>query len=171
MDKMAIRPSTVDFTPNFTKYTLNFQRTQKLDDEYSISVVAMGQYAKDRLLVAERLAFGGSSVGRAFAAAIISGDRGIGGVVELRRDLKLPNHPNIANVQVFASLDSASVMNNASARVTSSFSNLSSKSIGVRFSAYKDTYGELRMAHSTQSLATDDTNRSKRLLLEIIRRF
>ena len=171
MDKMAIRPSTVDFTPNFTKYTLNFQRTQKLDDEYSISVVAMGQYAKDRLLVAERLAFGGSSVGRAFAAAIISGDRGIGGVVELRRDLKLPNHPNIANVQVFASLDSASVMNNSSARVTSSFSNLSSKSIGVRFSAYKDTYGELRMAHSTQSLATDDTNRSKRLLLEIIRRF
>ena len=96
---------------------------------------------------------------------------GAWGVVELRRDLKLPTYPNIANFQVFASLDSASVMNNSSARVTSSFSNLSSKSIGVRFSAYKDTYGELRMAHSTQSLATDDTNRSKRLLLEIIRRF
>jgi hemolysin activation/secretion protein len=87
MGKDAALPSATGFEPEFLKYTMTLQRTQSLPYRFSLRANAMGQYTRDKLLVGEQIVFGASTIGRGFAPAIISGDSGLGGMLELRYDL------------------------------------------------------------------------------------
>ena len=48
---------------------------------------ALGQFSSDVLPYSERFKIGGERIGRGFEVTEVAGDRGIGGKVELRRDL------------------------------------------------------------------------------------
>lgn len=171
MDRTALHPSTLGFEPAFTKYAANVQRTQLLPNQFSAYISGNLQYSQDRLLGGERIAFGGTSIGRGFPAGIIAGDKGQGMVLELRRDINLGWDRLIQRPQIYVSVDSAVVHTNPSPTINVTRSHLSSKAIGVRLVLLKDTLLDLRFATSNQDLVTDDSRRNKRLLIEAITRF
>jgi hemolysin activation/secretion protein len=171
MSRSALHASVDGFEPEFTKYTLNAQRTQLLANQFSAFVSGNFQYSRDRLLGAERIAFGGSMIGRGFPAAIIAGDKGHGIVLELRRDLHFGWDRWIQKPQLYVSVDSAVISTNSSPTIDGMRSQLSSRAIGMRFVLLKDTQFDMRLATANQKLVTDDSRRNKRLLIEAITRF
>lgn len=68
---------------DFTKLSGNLSYERMLVPKLVGRVTALGQYTRDRLPAAELFTVGGATVGRAFDTGILTGDRGIGGVVEL----------------------------------------------------------------------------------------
>lgn len=171
MDRSALHASIEGFEPEFTKYTLNVQRTQLLPNQFSAFVSGNLQYSRDRLLGAERIAFGGSMIGRGFPAAIIAGDKGQGIVLELRRDLHFGWDRWIQKPQLYVSFDNAVIHTNSSPTIAGMRSHLSSRAIGTRFVLVKDTQIDLRLATANQKLVADDSRRNKRLLIEATTRF
>jgi hemolysin activation/secretion protein len=171
MDPTALHPTTAGFEPEFTKYAFSMQRTQLLPNQFSAYLGGNLQYSRDRLLGAERVAFGGTTIGRGYPAAIIAGDRGQGMTLELRRDLNFGMDPWFQKPQLYVSIDRAVVYTNPSTTIDSTRSHLSSKAIGARFALFKDTQLDLRFATANQNLVTDDSRRNKRLLIEAITRF
>ncbi len=170
MDKDAPLPSATGFEPTFTKYTLNFQRTQGLPQSFSLRFNLNGQYTRDKLLAGEQLSFGGSTIGRGFIPSAIVGDQGLGAILELRYDLKPYPAAAIGDAQVYLSVDRAStrtvpVSGNASTR-----SHLSSTALGVRLSVNKNVQLDLRFAKANQDIA-DEQRLERGLLLETLVRF
>ncbi|EZP71620.1 Hemolysin activation/secretion protein precursor [Sphingomonas paucimobilis] len=75
---------TPGFTdPTFTKLTGRIGYDRMIGKRFVGRVRATGQYSRDRLSGNERLAIGGPEYGRAFETAILSGDRGAAGSLEL----------------------------------------------------------------------------------------
>lgn len=66
----------------FTKLNVRAQFDQALSDSVVLRLRASGQYSRDRLPGAEQFTLGGE-FGRAFESAIVTGDRGLAGLVEL----------------------------------------------------------------------------------------
>jgi len=171
MDSTAVHPTTAGFDAAFTKYAVSVQRTQRLPKQFSVYVNANLQYSRDRLLAGERIAFGGSTIGRGFPAAIIAGDKGQGMTLELRHDLNFGWDQWLQKPQMYVSVDSAVIHTNPSPTIEGTRSHLSSKAIGARFVIFKDTQIDLRLATAKQHLVTDDSRRNRRLLIEAITRF
>jgi hemolysin activation/secretion protein len=171
MNRTALQPTTAGFDSAFTKYALNVQRTQLMPSQFSVYISGNLQYSRDRLLGGERIAFGGSLIGRGFPAAIIAGDKGHGMTLELRRDLNFGGDRWIQKPQMYVSVDSAVIHTNPSPTIEGTRSHLSSKAIGTRFVIFKDTQLDLRLATANQNLVTDDSRRNRRLLMEAITRF
>ena len=163
--------STPGFNPRFRKFVLNLQRTQALPRQFSLAFTASGQYTRDRLLAGERLAFGGSGIGRGFPSAIISGDQGFGGSLELSRPLSFGLDPTLSNLQVYLSIDSASVRTNPAENIMATSAHLSSQALGFRFTVLTDAQVDMRLAHANQALVSDDPGRRKRVQIEVIKRF
>ena len=67
----------------FFKVAGTVSAAQQIGKRGYIRITATGQYSRDRLPAAERYSLGGDSIGRAFPTSILTGDRGLGGVVEL----------------------------------------------------------------------------------------
>jgi len=171
MDKNAALPSAAGFEPEFLKYTMTFQRTQPLPNRFSFRVNAMGQYTRDKLLVGEQIVFGASTIGRGFAPAIISGDTGLGGLLELRYDLNPGMASWLSSPQVYISRDWASTRTVATTAAASSSASISSDAVGVRFVMNKKISVDLRMTHAVQIIDTRDPYRNNRLYAELITQF
>lgn len=68
----------------FTKVEATAWHSHPLPEAFSLYTLASGQLASDPLLSAEEFGFGGSTLGRAYDIAEITGDHGLAGTVELR---------------------------------------------------------------------------------------
>ena len=171
MDRNAPNPSAASFEPGFTKVTVNLQRTQQLPKQFSLRFTANGQHTREKLLSGELISFGGPSLGRAYAAAAIVGDKGLGGLLELRYDFKQQFVPAIGNLQAYISADSATTRTVAVPSAAATRAYLSSEAIGLRFSLFKDAQIDLRFARAHRGNVTDDSRRDGRLLLDAMLRF
>lgn len=67
----------------FLKGAFTLRVTRPLSDRVRLQVTAAGQYSSRSLLSAEEFALGGSQIGRAFDFNEVTGDHGLGGMVEL----------------------------------------------------------------------------------------
>ena len=68
---------------DFRKGTLTLNAAQQIGRFLFLRGSASGQYSRDALPAAERFSIGGEATGRAFDSAILTGDKGAGGLVEL----------------------------------------------------------------------------------------
>ncbi|QIK78113.1 ShlB/FhaC/HecB family hemolysin secretion/activation protein [Sphingomonas piscis] len=68
---------------NFRKVNGNIGVDQKVETRFSGRATLTGQYSPDPLPGAELFAVGGATVGRAFDTSFLTGDSGVGGVLEL----------------------------------------------------------------------------------------
>lgn len=94
--------------PDFTKFSLLLGHRRPLVGPLGLSVAGIGQYARDTLLSGEQISFGGTSIGRGYDPAAISGDHGLGGSVELTFDVDaVPLH--MERVQLYSFYDAAKV--------------------------------------------------------------
>lgn len=78
--------SRADAETGFLKVNLSAMRLQRLAKGVSLLVDVIGQFSSDGLAAAEELAIGGTTYGRVFDPAEITGERGVAGRVELRYD-------------------------------------------------------------------------------------
>lgn len=79
----VLNARSADSQTGFTKLTGSASIAQVLTPRLTARVSASGQLSRDRLPAAERFAIGGDAIGRAFDEALLSGDRGGGGLAEL----------------------------------------------------------------------------------------
>ncbi len=82
--------SRINASAQFTRLDFSFSRIQKLSEEWSLKLSAVGQWASGPLLSSQKFYLGGAAFGRGYDSGEVSGDDGIAGSLELRfdRDLK-----------------------------------------------------------------------------------
>lgn len=133
MDRGARRPSVANFDPSFTKLSWMIQRSQALPNRFSAYAAVQGQYTRDTLLSGELITFGGPSIGRGYDPSLIAGDRGIGGIVELRYDPAFDLGQAVNNAQLYIFGDSARATTLANGTSPRFVEKVSSLGVGARF--------------------------------------
>lgn len=127
----APAPSTLNFDAQFTRIVYSIQRTQPLPARFSAFLSFQGQYTNSKLLSGELVSFGGSAVGRGFDPAAITGDRGYGGLAELRYDLPISNVV-IRSAQIYGFVDAARTTSLATVVLPAISQNIQSGGGGIR---------------------------------------
>jgi hemolysin activation/secretion protein len=121
------------FNPDFLKFTYSFTRTQQLPLNFSIQLNISGQFSRDKLPSAEQASYGGQSSGRGYDSGAITGDRGTGALIELRRDTEIAWAPYIGNMQLYTSFDASAANSIAYDSTAGARAYLSSWAVGSRF--------------------------------------
>jgi hemolysin activation/secretion protein len=124
--------SREDAGGSFAKAAFTLQVNRPLSDKVGLQAVVAGQYSDRPLLSAEEFALGGNRIGRAFAFNALTGDRGIGGGVEVSYRLK-DSKRDPAGVQLFGFVDGGAVYEAKSELVTDRSRSLVSAGVGTRF--------------------------------------
>lgn len=162
----APRPSVLDFNPSFARLTYSLQRVQVIASRVSALAAVQGQYSGSKLLSGELVAFGGPSIGRGYDPSTITGDRGIGGVAELRYDLPV-GKPWLANAQFYGFIDHAHTTTLASAFADRTSASLSSAGGGVRL-GMRYVSVDLSLAKAFRRFGGTDMRGDPRALLTIV---
>lgn len=153
MSRSASRPSVAGFDPRFTRVSLLGQRLQRLIGPFSAYASVQGQYSKDRLLTGEQITFGGPFIGRAYDPSIIGGDRGIGGLAELRWNRPLRDSGFLSNTQIYGFADTARATTLAYQATPRLVERLSSLGAGVRFDLRNRVHVDSYIADARKSVA------------------
>lgn len=163
MDEDATLPSVANFEPDFTRVAFNAQRIQPLVPRLSALLGVQGQYTDDTLLSGELISFGGAAIGRGYDPSVVAGDRGIGGVAELRYDAKLPEQPSVNSLQLYAFVDRASATTLANGALPKMKSTIGSYGFGARAGLFSAAFVELRFADATRNVANASPQRDPRV--------
>lgn len=146
MDERAPAPSVIEFDPEFNKLTLNYLHLHALNEKWAISLNATAQHTQDKLVNGEVIAFGGSQIGRGFFPGSLVGDRGRGGLIEVRYT------PGSGKIQWFAFADHAQATLLATGASSKQVDGrLSSAGAGLRFNLANFTQIEFQLAHGISS--------------------
>jgi hemolysin activation/secretion protein len=159
-------PSAADFKPRFTRLSLSALRLQGLTQTLSAVVQMQAQLTGDTLLSGEQVSFGGPAIGRGYDPSLIAGDRGIGGLVELRYDtpLAIPNVTKAVQLYIFA--DAAAATTLATPTVAKSTDRLSSLGFGLRTTLFGRMPLDLQFADARRTVA-GDTGRDPRVTVSL----
>lgn len=128
-----------------------------------------GQWTQDRLPVGEFIAFGGTVIGKGFDPGASAGDKGIGGLLEVRYDTPWNRQPYIGNVQVYAFVDSGKAFLNDPAGIPPRL--LTSTGFGLRFPFSSNGFMDLQIAHAHQELPIANRRDDPRFLFSGVLRF
>jgi hemolysin activation/secretion protein len=163
IDQTAAAPSTPNFDPAFTKLVYSAQRSQQLPNHFSAVITFLGQYTKSKLLSGELISFGGSSVGRGYDPSAITGDRGFGGLAELRYDLPVTK-TWARNLQIYGFVDGARTTNIATAVIEKSSQSIRSAGGGLRV---YHPYGmiDFQLGYASRRLGGADERANPRALI------
>jgi hemolysin activation/secretion protein len=168
----AANVTQTDFNDRFLKVGVNILRIQQLPIKgVSMLVSANGQWSRDKLPSGELVSFGGVSVGRGYDGGAITGERGFGGLLELRYDSPVKWDPYIGNIQFYAFVDGAQTYTLGSANSTASAANLSSNGGGMRFPFGSRGFLDLQIAnaHNTYGTAADRRDNPRLLFSGMLR--
>ena len=136
---------------------------QPLIQRLSLQLAAQGQYTRDTLLSGELLSFGGLSIGRGYDPSVVAGDRGLGGVAELRYDLALPAQAVANLLQLYGFVDRASVTTLANGLLPKSKATVGSYGFGARLGLFDKAYVDLRFADATREVDGASPQRDPRV--------
>ena len=124
--------SRIDASGRFTKASFALQLAKPLSDVLAIRANAVGQFADRPLLSAEQISLGGNKVGRAFKFNELTGDRGLGGGIEL--SYHLSESKKISGLEFFGFLDAGVVADLKSKSSPARSWSHASAGVGTRFS-------------------------------------
>lgn len=167
-------PSTRNFDPGFQKLSFSMQRIHLLGKGFSAQIQAAGQWTRDNLLSGERVAFGGTVIGRGYDGGAIAGDRGYGGSLELRYDVKPKSVNNwITNrdqIQLLMFTDVAKTMtlrDPSDPQSRSSEASIASSGIGARLKRSTTWNADLWLAHAHKTINSADARGNPRLIFSL----
>lgn len=142
-DPTAFNTSRYGATSKYTRLNGQVNRLQRLFWRLSLYGIIKGQYSFNPLLASEQYGYGGSQLGRAYDAAEIIGDRGLGGSLELRLDVA-PSKLLVQAIQFYTFYDAGKVWNmrNVQPNISTSFS-ATSTGFGARIYFMKYVSGNL----------------------------
>ena len=163
-------PSVAGFNSSFNKIKVNVSRLQNLPHQFSVQVLGQGQMTNDKLLAGEQVFFGGMGIGRAYDTGAVVGDRGLGALVELRRDI-YPGQwqvlkEGVLQLYVFTDYAEASFV---SGNGTINWL----RSIGAGF-RYRDNSGlsvEMLLADARRTIQSTDPRHDPRVLALVTKAF
>lgn len=162
-DRDVRLPSVIGFAPKFQKFTLLWQRNQPLLGPLSAGFVVQGQYSRQRLLSGEQMMFGGSLIGRGYDPSSIIGDKGIGGLAELRFSLpRLSVKGRLDNLQLYGFGDAAVTVVNPLPGDTRTTSRLATLGVGLRGLAFGRVALDAHVA-SARRTVSETTGRGERV--------
>jgi hemolysin activation/secretion protein len=95
---------------NYTKFSGEVFRLQKINNYLSVLIGGTGQYSWNPLLSAEEFGFGGRAYGRGYDPADLIGDSGIAGKFEIRLNTVL-GFKKLHKIQYYTFCDSGKVWN------------------------------------------------------------
>ncbi len=157
-------PSVAGFDPSFTRLAWSIQRTQLLPARFSLFGAVQGQYTKDTLISGELITFGGPNIGRGYDPALIAGDRGLGGVIELRYDLAWSPGKAIDGIQLYGFGDAARATTLAIGAAARSTDHIATLGAGVRVGILKRGRIDLQFADARRTVA-GSTGRDPRVVV------
>jgi len=158
--------STVGFNPQFSKLTFNWLRIQQIAPSWSASLYMNGQYTNDNLLVGDTIVFGGIPVGRGYDNGSISGDKGLGSSIEIRKDLNINLPYTTSPLQLFSFYDYGTAVTNYNATTGAPEKSkyIQSYGFGARTTFPKGTI-ELQYAIADLPVTSPDPRPNPRVLL------
>lgn len=162
-DRSAPLLSVLDADPRFTRVTYSAQRTQRLPKGFSGLIAVQGQYTSSKLVAGELVSFGGPSIGRGYDPSAIAGDRGIGGLIEIRRDIPLRTW-GFYNVQPYVFADAARVTTLATATFPRASERIHSVGAGLRL-FHPHGYLDVQIADAGRRLGGADERSDPRILI------
>lgn len=127
----------------FSKLTLDYERVQALDENWSFKVEGFLQLASEGLLSSEEVYFGGRRFGRAFESGTLGGDNGIAGALELRYARAMAMD-YLETVQLYGFVDAASIFEDANPVMEGAV--IASAGLGARFSFVDGYYAGVELA-------------------------
>jgi hemolysin activation/secretion protein len=163
MDEDATLPSVAGFDPDFLRLAIGGQRIQPLARRLSAMLAVQGQYTRDTLVSGEQISFGGGNVGRGYDPSVVAGDRGLGGVAELRYDAALPQQPSVNSLQLYGFADRARVQTLANGIQPKIGTTIASWGFGARFGLFSAAFVDLRFADATRRVAGATPQRDPRV--------
>jgi hemolysin activation/secretion protein len=155
-------PSVRGFDTTFTKLVYSLQRAQPLGSTLSAVLAVQGQYSDDTLLSGETVSFGGPGIGRGYDPALVAGDRGIGGLAELRYDFDWTAGDVIARPQLYVFADYARATTLAQGATPKTTDSLASIGGGVRFELLKRGRIDVQFADARRTV-TGNSGRDPRV--------
>jgi hemolysin activation/secretion protein len=170
------RPTSEGFDSHFAKRSLSLIRLQGLPGPYSLVAAVQVQDSNDPLLAGDKVAFGGPIIGRGYDSGAITGDRGYGGILELRwdrtRPLALPWAAE-AKLQAFVAYDFAHTTTLARplAEVVATKATIASMSLGTRLRTRGGLSIESMVAHADRPVTSSDSRPNPRFLIGITQVF
>ncbi len=155
---------------NFSKIGINLTRIQQTKiNGVSLLGQIQGQWTNDRLPTGEYVAFGGAGVARGFDGGASAGDKGIGGLIELRYDSSVSRQPYIGNIQFYAFVDGGKAFLNDSAGTPPP--QITSNGFGMRFPFSTNGFMDIQVANAHQRLDSGNQRDDPRFLFSGILRF
>ncbi|HYC94440.1 MAG TPA: POTRA domain-containing protein [Sphingomicrobium sp.] len=139
-DPLASRPGAGG---KFTKFNAEAQAASRLTKRLLLRVTAAGQYSTKPLLTPEEFALGGSRIGRAFDFNDVTGDHGVGAMVEISNRLgDIKRGPQA--LEIFTFVDGGGAFRKEKSPGLPKEQWLASAGAGARFSALGLTWsGEI----------------------------
>jgi hemolysin activation/secretion protein len=95
-------------SPKFSALNFWFTRYQTLGGAWSVKLASAGQMVSGPMYLSQQFYLGGLAFGRGYGAALVSGDNGVAGSLELRFDQKL-NYTYWTGIQLYSFVDSGLV--------------------------------------------------------------
>lgn len=128
LDVAGARTTTAD--RGFAKATASASVAQAIGSRVVARASASGQYSRSALPAAERFAIGGEAIGRAFDTALLTGDRGAGGLGEIA--LRPIGKGKLSASELYGFVDGGTVSIEATALYARQRYTLASAGVGVR---------------------------------------
>jgi len=155
---------------DFFKLNVSLNRIQQTSIKgMSILGQIQGQWTDDRLPTGEFVAFGGIGIARGFDGGASAGDKGIGGLLEVRYDSSISRQPYIGNIQFYAFVDGGKAFLNDPAGTPPP--KLSSNGFGMRFPFSTNGFMDLQIANAHQRLDAANQRDDPRILFSGVLRF
>jgi len=155
---------------DFAKLTFNITRIQQTRvKNLSLLGQVQGQWTNDRLPTGEFVAFGGVGIARGFDGGASAGDKGIGGLLEVRYDSSVSRQPYIGNIQFYAFVDGGKAFLNDPAGTAPP--KLTSNGFGMRFPFSTNGFMDVQVANAHQEFDTANQRSDPRFLFSGILRF
>ena len=155
---------------DFSKIGINLTRIQQTKiNGVSLLGQIQGQWTNDRLPTGEYVAFGGAGIARGFDGGASAGDKGIGGLIELRYDSSVSRQPYIGNIQFYAFVDGGKAFLNDPAGTPPP--QITSNGFGMRFPFSTNGFMDIQVANAHQRLDAANQRDDPRFLFSGILRF
>jgi len=157
--------------PEFTRENFNVTRLQDIWGPFSVKLTGAGQHSADALWITEQFAIGGSEIGRAYDVGEITGDSGLGGVVELRyTGTTAPSF--IESYQLYTYYDGGKVWNNDEGFGEFDSASLASAGFGARFNLKYDVSGYMELdTPLTRGVNSENNSTGNRFFFSLLKRF
>ena len=169
MGSDASKPSVVGFESRFVKWTYGVQHTLPISTQWSLQFSLNGQATSPttKLISGEQVSFGGAALGRGYDGGAISGDTGVGGLIELRYDWAYRSSVLLAPIQLYVFVDAADATANANLvnGTELSYKAIASHGLGGRFVFAKNVTLDVQYANAVHYYAGADTRPNPRLTM------